>query len=207
MQGRSKQCTGKVSTRSNRAAVQRQQKNSSSYLALRTRPCAMPWEGQQPTAHLPGEHRMENAVQQLRCRQCMQCTHLHQARTPSICELLVRLYLCSRYFFVLCDCRKLEEVLVLKQSRMLALIREGNRQQAAAAAAAASAGTEAGVDHTKPSRGLKRSRSVAWSSATLHASSDGFTEAAEVAAAAAEAAAAARKLQTSSASSSSADNR
>jgi hypothetical protein len=74
-------------------------------------------------------------------------------------------------------CRKLEEVLVLKQSRVLAMIREANRQQAAAdaasaaAAASASAGGEEGA--VTASRGLKRSRSTAWSSETLHASFDG----------------------------------
>ena len=78
---------------------------------------------------------------------------------------------------------------MLQQSRILAMIREANRQQAAArkqgvgeadAAAARAAG-----------RGLKRSRSVAWSSATLHASYDGGMEAADAAIAAAVAAAAA----------------
>lgn len=80
---------------------------------------------------------------------------------------------------------------MLKQSRLLALIREGNRQQAAAASTAGRPGAAAERQQVAPERGLKRSRSVAWSSRTLHASSDGFSETAEVAAAAAEAAAAA----------------
>lgn len=91
--------------------------------------------------------------------------------------------------------RRLEEALLLKQSRLLALIREGNRQQAAAASTAGSAGAAAVHKQAAPARGLKRSESVAWSSRTLHASSDGFSEAAEVAAAAAEAAAAAARVR------------
>jgi len=78
--------------------------------------------------------------------------------------------------------RKLEEVLVLKQGLLLTMIREANRQQAAAAATSTPAEPAAAP---ASSRRLKRSPSVAWSSKTLHASSDGFTEAAEVAAAAA----------------------
>lgn len=71
---------------------------------------------------------------------------------------------------------------MLKQSRVLAMIREANRQQAAAdaasaAAAAASAdGSEQGA--VSAGRGLKRSRSTAWSSETLHASFDGGSAAA-----------------------------
>lgn len=60
--------------------------------------------------------------------------------------------------------RKLEEVLVLKQSRLLALIREGNRLEAAAAAA-----RPVQQPQQAAARGLKRSRSTAWSSETLHA--------------------------------------
>lgn len=72
--------------------------------------------------------------------------------------------------------RKLEEVLVLKQGELLAMIREANRQQAAAAAATAagvaSTAPDAAADEAAAGRGLKRSRSVAWSSDTLHVSSD-----------------------------------
>lgn len=69
---------------------------------------------------------------------------------------------------LLCGCnRKLEEVLVLKQSRLLALIREGNRLEAAAAARLEPAKTP--QPQQAAARGLKRSRSTAWSSETLHA--------------------------------------
>lgn len=71
---------------------------------------------------------------------------------------------------------------MLQQSRILAMIREANRQQAAAdaAAAASAAGSAAGGDASAASAGrrLKRSRSTAWSSETLHASFDGGSEAA-----------------------------
>jgi hypothetical protein len=128
---------------------------------------------------------------------------------PANCATIVRDTLWQQHVFVYSGClkqrvtrvlstaprRRLEEVLLLKQSRLLALIREGNRQQAAAASTAGSAGAAAVHKQAAPARGLKRSESVAWSSRTLHVSSDGFSEAAEVAAAAAEAAAAAARVR------------
>jgi hypothetical protein len=59
-------------------------------------------------------------------------------------------------------------VLVLKQSRLLCLIREGNRLEAAAAAASKPAQPPQQPQQAA-ARGLKRSRSTAWSSETLHA--------------------------------------
>jgi hypothetical protein len=69
---------------------------------------------------------------------------------------------------------------VLKQSRVLAMIRETNRQQAAADAASAASAPAAGREQgaAAAGRGLKRSRSTAWSSETLHASFDGGSTAA-----------------------------
>lgn len=77
-------------------------------------------------------------------------------------------------------CRRLEDVLTAKQAQLLELIRQAKEQADAedAAVAAARGGTApaaaAAGEGLNGRRRVKRSPSVAWSSPTMHASSDGW---------------------------------
>lgn len=77
--------------------------------------------------------------------------------------------------FRLHGCRKLEDVLTSTQAQLVDLIRQAKEESHAGEPAATAYTVTAAVAHSdngECSAGLKRSDSVAWSSASLHASSD-----------------------------------